>query len=248
MLAPFISLMACEQATPPGADTSGDAMDATDGGDAGAEASGGDTGSGQEVDSYFPLVDGGHWEYVSRTTTGQVLGTEIVDASATTFEGQDALLFVDNPDQNGEWTESWISRQDTAARRIHKEIKDGNGTSMIVNYAPGFTRFDDAWTAIGAMGELTYERTETDGLGLNPVVDTRGHSFDVTGIDQSVTVPAGTFNCIAITRTRTTGMTAGEQVHFWYAPGVGKVKEERPADNRVEELTKVSIPGGAVYP
>lgn len=54
---------------------------------------------------------------------------------------------------------------------------------MIVDYDPGFTRVDDAWTATGVIGEIMYERTETDGLGLNPKVEMRGHSFEVTGVD-----------------------------------------------------------------
>ena len=244
--------MGCQQTAPPGSGTGADsaADTETETGSASDTTSDttSDTGQDEELDSYFPLVEFGHWEYVARTTSGQVLGTEIVDASAADYLGQSVLLFVDNPNSVGEWTESWINRQGSTAARIHKEIKDGTGTTMIVDYTPGFARFDDAWTEVGPKGEQTYERVETDGQGQNPIVDTRGHTFEVTDLSQSVTVPAGTFDCIAVTRIRTTGASAGEVVHFWYAAGIGKVKEERPADNRVEELTAVVIPGGVDLP
>ena len=42
----------------------------------------------------------------------------------------------------------------------------------------------------------------------------------------------------------TTGMSAGDTVHFWYASGVGKVREERPMDGTIEELVSFDIPGG----
>lgn len=249
-MARLISLIAaaaagCGQADPPtttGAETT--AADMT-GGE--TETGGFQPGEG-ELGSFYPLVDGATWTYVAMNDAGQVSGTEIVEATATTFEGGPAFLFVDNPNGSGEWTESTIRRSGTAALRVYKERKTDAGPFELVEYDPGFMRFDDAWTEIGGKGELMYQRTETDGMGSTPDVEMRGHIFTVVGLDESVTVPAGTFDCIAVERVRTTGMSAGEKVLFWYAAGIGKVREERPAEGRIEALTAVSIPGGAVFP
>lgn len=233
---------ACNQADPPGSDGTGgtDSMP-DDGVDSGLPLEG-------ELGSLYPLVDGAMWTYVSTNAAGQALGMEIVEASAITYDGADAFLFVDNPNADGEWTESTIARKGTAAMRVFKELKTAAGPYEVVEYDPGFMRVDDAWTESGGKGELTYMRSQTDGMGSVPDVEMRGHIFNVTSVSEMVTTPAGVFDCIAVERVRTTGVTAGERVLSWYAAGVGKVKEERPADNRFEELTTVSIPGGASHP
>jgi hypothetical protein len=96
---------------------------------------------------------------------------------------------------------------------------------------------------VGPPQEFLYDRTAYDGEGLNPDVEPRGHTFEVLAVDEEVTVPAGTFNCVKVERVRTLGAEAGALVWYWYAPGVGKVREERPIEMEVEELMSVSIPG-----
>ncbi|WP_052546547.1 hypothetical protein [Enhygromyxa salina] len=239
LLALPLALVACGQASPPGDETPTESSSSE-------ESS--DTGSVGEDGSLYPLVDGATWTYLASTSTGQILGMEIVEATEITWEGGPAWVLSDNPDDLGEWTESTIVRTGTAAARVHKEIKDASGTTMIVDYDPGFLRADDKWDTVGFIEEILYDRNETDGAGLNPKYEPRGHSYEVLAINESVTVPAGTFNCIKIERIRTVGTTAGERVLFWNAPGIGKVREERPAEGRVEELASVSIPGGANFP
>lgn len=235
VLASLLGLGACNQAAPPGADA----------GDSGTVVP---LGEG-ELGSYFPLVDGGHWVFEIREN-GQLMEPEVVDASAVDFEGAPAMRFVDNPDEAGTFTESTIARQGTAAARVHKEVVTPAGVRTVVDYDPGFLRFDDAWTELGGKGEQRYERTEVHPMDADPVpdVETRGHVFNVLAVDEPVTVPAGTFDCVAVERIRTTGASAGERVLLWYAAGVGKVREERPATGRTEELAEVSIPGGADLP
>ena len=209
-----------------------------------------DTGNAG-ADSLYPLIDGAQWTYVAKTLQGDVLGMEIVNLSETTFEGQQAFLQVDNPNQNGVWDESVLMVLDgDLTARVHREEKTVMGTQLIVDYThpPGFARVRDSWTTVGNVEELFYDRTETDGMGLNPMTEARGHTFKVLAVDKPVTVPAGTFNCVEIERVRTVGAAAGERVVSWYAFGIGKVREERLADSEVEELVSVNIPGGAVYP
>ncbi|MEX1363725.1 MAG: hypothetical protein AB1Z98_11395 [Nannocystaceae bacterium] len=235
LLAVFGLGPACNQADPPG----------LDGSDSGTVVP---LGEG-ELGSYFPLVDGGQWVYEIRED-GQLGEPEIVDARAVEFAGAPAMLFVDNPKPDGDFTESTIVRRGSSAERVHKEVVTPAGVRTIVDYDPGFTRFDDAWTEPGGKGERRYERTELSPMDVDPVpdVETRGHVFTVLSVDEEVTVPAGTFSCVAVERLRTTGASAGERVLLWYAAGVGKVREERPATGRTEELAELSIPGGAELP
>jgi hypothetical protein len=53
---------------------------------------------------------------------------------------------------------------------------------------------------------------------------------------------------VKIERVRTVGAESGALVWYWYAPGVGKIREERPLEMEVEELISVSIPGGVELP
>lgn len=54
-----------------------------------------------------------------------------------------------------------------------------------------------------------------------------------------VTVPAGTFDCIQLTRER---LETGEVKRFWFADGVGKVKHETLGSGATEALVEYSIP------
>ncbi len=193
-----------------------------------------------ELDSLYPLVDGANWTYDNLDAVGMVTDVEVVTSTAI---ANAKFLVVDSDDPSGEHTEAVIERIESAALRTHKEVVQNGTVTMIVDYDPGFTRMDDAWTTAGESFSPTYTRTETDGAGGNLMESVREHRFDIVAIDESVTVPAGTFDCIRVLRTRMDpGPAMGEEVTFWYAAGVGKVKEERV--DRSEELSAFDIPGG----
>lgn len=248
-----------------GAETSGapDDMDSTDatstsGGDGDGDSdsgmeTGGDTDTGADTgdtepdpleESLYPLADGAKWSYVVKTTGGQILGMDVTEANEFVWEGEAAFELVDEPDDDGEWNSSVLIRDGDLVMRVHRQEMDNLGTIAIIDYDPGFVRVSEAWTVVGPPQEFLYDRTASDGNGLNPEVEARGHTFEVLAVDESVTVPAGTFeNCVKVERVRTLGAEAGALVWFWYAPGVGKVREERPIEMEVEELVSVSIPG-----
>jgi hypothetical protein len=106
-----------------------------------------------------------------------------------------------------------------------------------VTYDPGFLRFSDAWVhaAAGATETREYQRTETPAGMAAKTPEPRAHVYTVESIAESVTVPAGIFrNCLRIRRERDLSnpavvdvTTQSEQEKlFWFAPGVGKVREE----------------------
>jgi hypothetical protein len=229
--------LGCNQPDPPG--TSSD--DASESGD-------GDGDPGDYGDTLYPLAHGARWTYIAKTTNGQVLGMKELQMQEIVHDGQQAWLQSDSPNANGVWDESVLTRDGTVVYRVHREAKDANGTLEIVDYDPGFARSNDAWDTVGFSEEFLYERRSTDGSGLNPDVEARGHSFTILAIDEQITVPAGTFDCLKFERVRTVGGASGDRVLFWFAWGVGKVREENPAESTIEELASVSIPGGTVLP
>ena len=57
---------------------------------------------------------------------------------------------------------------------------------------------------------------------------------------EEITVPAGTLCTVRLGRTVTTEGKVGREKLYWYAPGVGKVKERD--GNKREELVDYIIP------
>jgi hypothetical protein len=240
---PVLALFGCNQPPPPGADSGGTETEST--------ATDTDTGTDTSLDSgsLYPLVDGATWTYRRSTTSGQVLGTEVMTITSTDWNGSPAWLLTDEPDAMGDWNESTLIQAGDLYLRVHRVEYNNQTTLGIYDYEPGFVRASEAWTSVAPPVEYLYDRTAYDPSGLNPSTEARGHTFEVLAIDESVTVPAGTFdNCVLVERVRTIGNEAGTIARFWFHPGVGKVREERPADGEVEELLSVSIPGGAQYP
>lgn len=248
-IVPALVLLACEQPAPPGsdeADTSDTGTDAST--DPSAESGTGDTTTAPGDDPLCPMVDGATWSYVVTNTGGQVLGMDNTSFVATSVDGQQGFDQVDEADAQGEASVSTLIQQGDEVFRVHRVETTNGTTTASYDYDPGFLRCSNAWTEVGPAQEYVYDRTAYDAMGLNPMTEPRGHTFEVVAVGEMVTVPAGTFETIKVERIRTVGTEAGALAWFWFAPGVGKVREERPIEMEIEELVSVSIPGGANLP
>ena len=62
-------------------------------------------------------------------------------------------------------------------------------------------------------------------------------TWTVVGVDESVTVPAGTFTCLHVHSVESGAK--GYDSEFWYARNVGKVKE---SGTELRELVGYTIP------
>lgn len=245
-------VIACNQPPPPGSEVGAESNDDADDPETGSESPSasdmaGDTDDGPVDTSIYPLVDGARWTYRVTSTNGQVLGEDIVEVSEMTWEGQQAWLLVGNDEaDDSKWNESVIIRDGDLALRVHKVEVRSTGDALI-EYEPGFVRANQQWWGmLGYKEELLYVRTETDELGVVKVRD-RGHTYEVLALEP-VKLPVGTFDSVKVERIRTVGNAAGEIVISWYVPGIGKVREYRPAASQIEELTSVAIPGGVNLP
>jgi len=242
--------LGCNQPPPPGSEAgdsndelNDDPSDSSDMGD-------GEPGDEPGDNTLYPLVDGASWTYRVTTISGQVLGEKGATLSEVTWNDQQAWLRSgnDEDDDDGLWSESVIIREGPLALRVHKQENGPTGIIALKDYDPGFARASERWDTVGYKEELLYVRTETDEFGQEPDSKDRGHTYEVLAIEPLV-VPAGTFAAaVKVERIRTVGKSSGEVVVSWYVPGVGKIREYRPADSRVEELTQVTIPGGVNLP
>jgi len=201
---------------------------------------------GATVDDYFPLVDGARFEYLhSNGPWTEVV--EIEEAEGGLFEQHQS------GDPDGESSRSVFEVVDGEVLRIEEDALIDDELIYTAVYDPGFLRFSAAWLEADEGFEETrrYERTETE-AGMEPKEpQPRAHTFTVESVSETVTVPAGTFrNCLRVRRVRALDdpsiddpMAQEEQDKlYWFAPGVGKIREENVMSGSTEVLVTYDIP------
>jgi hypothetical protein len=135
-------------------------------------------------------------------------------------------------------TISW--QEDTGSGVIRHREQDMSGSTQSDEiYAPFRTRIDEtpAHTATGAAWQENYTETVTV-TGLPPMMIAKVEDWSVIAVDEVVSVPAGTFCALHVHRESMAGGIDGSVKDYWFARGVGKVKET--GVNQTEELASYS--------
>jgi hypothetical protein len=221
---------------------------------------GGSGGSGAlkagAKDSHFPLVDGATWTYHHQypQNPGKMPWDEIATMRSATFEDKPAFILEDEEDAQGERSSSTMVIDGTKVQRVYKEVKVAEQLAFKTSYDPGFLRYDEAWAdSTGEAVQLEYDSLQICVMASSASKCAAGamrmekttHSYKVLSKNVSITVAAGTFDTVQIERTNLGDPTIqgdDEVKHFWYAPGVGKVREEDKQDGATEELSTYKIP------
>jgi hypothetical protein len=183
---------------------------------------------------YLPLAVGATW-------TWRVSGDATYDKTSTVEALEDVggakagiqAYRVRTTDPEGD-TVSW--QQDTGTSIVRHREQTFSATDKMLSdqiYTPGKLRIDesDAHMAAGSTFVETYTEQETD--PDTGAIKTREKSemWIVEAVNEPVSVPAGTFNCV---RLRRTGSEEGaSDKRYWFARGIGKVKE---TGGQTEEL------------
>ncbi len=109
----------------------------------------------------------------------------------------------------------------------------------VETYAPFKPRLDESagHLAVGAWWTDAFVETHVPADGGAPREATVAERWVVEAMDETVTVPAGTFACMRIRRNVDGDSTAGKV--YWFAAGVGKVLER---GGQTEELVAYSTP------
>ena len=206
-----------------GAPASGGAVSA--GGSAGA-AGGGATG---ELGRFLPLRAGNTWIYqVERagtlTTKTTIVGAEELVGGDGPNSGELAFRIVTTKSDDGmAETVSWQALRGPRAVRYREQTfapLDGL-LEQEETWSPYKLRVDEAPELIltGASWVEQYDETKLP-VGQASTTASNSDTWTVLAESESVTVPAGTFDALVVQRV---GGTA--QKTYWFARGVGKVKE-----------------------
>ncbi len=197
------------------------------------------------------MADGARWEYQHDDWT------ETVTLSATTFNGEPAYLMSDSPNPSDDLrADSIISVADGAVARMTKEeffipLAGDPVLRSSVTYGTGFTRFKEDWATqqVGFKESLSYVRVETPPAGTAQPGEDRSHTFELLDLSDEVMTTVGTFDCIKIRRSKDWQAVAdgvdvadAQTKLFWFARGVGKVREENEDSGSFEQLSDYEIP------
>jgi hypothetical protein len=221
---------------------------------------GGHSGSGSAAlkagakESHFPLVAGATWTYrhVYPQNPGKQPWDEIATMSAATFEGAPAFILEDEEDAQGERSSSTMLIEGTRVQRVYKEVKVGGQLAFKTTYDPGFLRYDEAWKE-GSSDQLAYDSLQLCIMQSSASkcapgamrMETTTHTYKVLSEHAQITVAAGTFDTVQIERNNLGDPNVqgdDEAKHFWYAAGVGKVRELDVKNGATEELSSYNIP------
>ncbi|MBN1654742.1 MAG: hypothetical protein JXA30_13305 [Deltaproteobacteria bacterium] len=199
-------------------------------------------------EDYYPLVDGATWTY-AHSSKG---GWEETVTMARSEDDSDIFVVSDTPNPDEESTESDLKRNGTSVYRISKVVFQNGEPQFSVKYDPGFLRFDAAWLEedISHADTRNYKRIKTE-TGQSPEdAQDREHIFIVQSLNEKLVVRGETFrNCVRIKREKevaideTDSNQSDEQEKlFWFAPRVGKIREENLTTENFEELVDYDIP------
>lgn len=247
VLCGWLALAGCGSSAPSGgggtADGGGSGT-ADSGGIGSADGSAGGAPDGGDVSTrYFPMVVGATWTYdvtktvgVSGKKTQQVMAVEDVGgdkAGVTAFR-----VRSDKP--SGKWTVSWQQDTGDALVRHREKTFAADGTQETDEfYAPRKLRLDESAAHVKAGVSFTDTYTEKvhDLVAGSTVTVTKTETWTIEAVDARITVPAGTFTCLKVHRTNA---KTGSDKRYWFARGVGKVREE--GAGQTEALRSYSIP------
>lgn len=190
----------------------------------------------------LPLASGASWTYrVTDTTTGATADKTSTVGAEEDVGGAKAgvIAFRVTTEKLDGMTVSWQEDIGTAiVRHRERSFDAAGGLQTDEIYTPHKLRVDDspAHRVAGATWTEAYTEDITDAAGQRTST-TKTETWSVEAVDDTITVPAGTFTCV---RVRKTSQTTASNKVYWFAPGVGKVREAGMAS--LEELTAYSLP------
>ena len=206
------------------------------GDDDGGDGDGGTDACGFESDDYLPYQPGFAWTYrITDLVSGEV-ETKEQHLEPETEHPEFGMVMTQITGKLNGTTVSLVRKEGDRVLRFNQEDRDAaDALEQTTTYEPPQIRIDESPERTMADAEWDEEYTETidDPVNGTTVIPTVDH-WVVLGVDEPCeSETLGTFSCIRLRRTRTTGGIAEKEFHF--ARGVGKVKEI--GANQLEELT-----------
>jgi len=194
------------------------------------------------AERYLPLAVGAMWTYDTTDTTTPGAPVEVKTTAVQALEDigdrkAGIMGYRMRTEKTGGYTVSWQEDACTAVLRHREQSFDAASTLVSDQfYVPSKLRVDEtaAHTTLAAAWTVAFTEVEVDPV-TGTVTVSKSEDWTVMGVDEPVTVPAGTFNALHLRK-----MTSGAaDKQFWFVKGVGKVKEE---GEQREELRAFTLP------
>jgi hypothetical protein len=187
--------------------------------------------------SLWPLTTGSQWTYkITDPTRGifdktvEVMGPQAVPETSNT------AILVRSVQPHLE-EHSWqLELQNGTVVRLREEDLKAGAIIRVTTWSPATVKSlaqvqEQGWSYSSTIRELTREDS-----GL-VVEKEQTYVWRVLAVNETVTVPAGTFtNAIKVQRDRPD--KTGKERTYWLVPGIGKVKED---GERLEELVSHDV-------
>ena len=184
---------------------------------------------------YQPLVVGATWTYKVTSSVETTMQTVTVEAEET-FTGAEpgarGYRLLTQKAYGAQLVSWWEDRGDQVVRHRELAIDGAGATYGDETFVPGRPVVDELakHTVLAATWKQRFSDVILD--SGTTYYDCKSDQFQIQAVDETVTVPAGTFTTLKVKRTDS-GATA------WFARGVGKVKQ---VSSTTAELVSFSIP------
>ena len=185
----------------------------------------------------LPLVKGNTWTY--RVTDGD----QVTEKTVTVGESQriggsgpnaDERAFLVTSERESTTTLSFMASLDGRIVRYRDQELSGDQVDSDTSFSPHRLYIDgtDEHTREGASWPEEFEGTVSK-PGKADETSTEREVWTVTATAEEVTVPAGTFRALVVTKAGGTKLKT-----YWYVRGLGKVKE---IGGQIEELLEFDV-------
>lgn len=191
---------------------------------------------------YLPLATGNQWTYNITPAGG---GTTVMKKnSVEAFEDVGAakagiMAYRVRAERSDGVTVDWQRETCEGVIREREQTFTLAGVKATEQYyTPNKLRLDEsvAHLTMGATWISTYQEHQIDLVTNVETVVAKSDRWTVVATNVPVTVPAGTFNCLQITKAGVATGTVDKT--FYFALGVGKVKE---VGKQIEELAAYTV-------
>lgn len=188
------------------------------------------------VSELMPLRVGNRWEY-RVTSSGGTVSQKIQSVTGTVAIGDVAAFRLLTERAGERETESVQGVVGGVLVRFSETGYRAGTTIERLRYEPPAVRIDSNHVRAGEQYQTQHKKITLDAGGnVLSSVDVF-HTFTVEADAETVDVPAGRFTAVRVRRESSDSSVKT----YWYAPGLGKVKE---TGGQTEELSKMT-PGGS---
>jgi len=213
-------------------------------GEAGVGGAAGSTGGAGALPpgegSFFPLTTGNSWTFRVTDAGVVTMKTQTIgplEPVGGTGPNKDTMAYraTTEKDDGGDMTVSWQAEVDGKIVRYREQsfAATGGAVELEEHWDPYKLRVDatDAHLMQGATWTETYSETKML-TGMPAMTAAGSDAWRVIAVDESVTVPAGTFDALVIEKM------GGTPKRYWFVRNVGKVKE---TGTQTEELASYDV-------